>query len=156
MVTSVKMGRLLQDEILTRWELAGYIRNFEYVQSSKFSGGTDYQLTLGGTQNGESSVGLQFLSGLTLFIIPYTVNTDFVLEYSLQHVASGCIYEVTAAADYHTLVGWVALPGALFGGNGARETWTRLSRSLYQQLVDAGAFANPVSCADPDEELSDS
>lgn len=153
MVTSVKMGRLLQDEILTRWKLAGYIKSFEYVKSSSFSGETDYQLTLGGTQKGESNVALQFLSGLTLFLVPYTVNTDFVLEYSLQHVASGCTYEVSAAADYHTTVGVVAIPGALFGSSGDREIWTRLANSLYQQLVDAGAFADPVSCANPGGEM---
>ncbi len=66
MVTSNKMGRQLNDEILGRWEKSEFISDHKYVRSSEFSDSADFRLTLSGHQEGESSTILQVIGGLTL------------------------------------------------------------------------------------------
>ena len=54
MVTSNRAGRLLNDQILRRWKKKGYVSDYQYVESSKFSGNASFNLTLTGP--GEESV----------------------------------------------------------------------------------------------------
>ena len=75
MVTSNKAGRILNDIILDRWQEAGFITGHTYVETSNFSDASVYRVTLSGHQEGESSIFLQLISGLTLTAIPYYVNT---------------------------------------------------------------------------------
>jgi hypothetical protein len=72
--------------ILDRWQKRGLITKETYVKSSKFTGNAEYNLTLGGHQEGHSSVVMQFLSGLTLFLLPYWVNTQFDLPSAPTYV----------------------------------------------------------------------
>lgn len=140
MVSSVKAGRNLNREILRRWKHSGYIASQTYVKSSQFSGRADYNLTLEGHQEGESSVGLQVISGLTLLLIPYWVHSDYDLRYVLEHVQSGRKFEAAASDRYTTVIGLLLAPVSLFLQGGAMRTWTRLGDHLYEDLSAQGAF----------------
>jgi hypothetical protein len=140
MVSSVKAGRNLNREILRRWKHSGYIASETYVKSSQFSGKADYNLTLEGHQEGESSVGMQVISGLTLLLIPYWVHSEHDLRYVLEHVESGRKFEATASDRYTSVVGLLLAPVSLFLQGGAMKTWTRLGNHLYEDLSAQGAF----------------
>lgn len=140
MITSNKAGRLLNEEILKRWKRDGYIESYEYVPSSKFSTGARYRLTLSGSQYGESSIGLQILSGLTLFLLPYSVDQKFDVQYTLEDAAGGT--RTSASAQDHTVM-WTelflffALPWSMSGAN---QTYDAMADHLYEQLRQQGAF----------------
>jgi len=153
MVTSNKMGRLLNDEILGRWQKAGFIAGHSYVKSSEFSGRAEYNLTLSGHQEGDSSVVMQFLSGLTLFLLPYWVNTDMDLRYTLEHVPTGRTFEAHAADDHTVVVSLMLLPAAPFTQGGRTRTMDRLAAHLYEQLESQGAF-DPESWPEPEPALA--
>jgi len=140
MVTSNKAGRLLNGEILARWKNKGYIAEHTYVESSRFTGKADYDLTLSGSQYGESSIAMQILSGLTLFLIPYSVDTRFDVQYTLENVKTGAKYSASVEDSYATwseLFLFLALPVAT---HGASKTWDGMADHLYEQLRAQGAF----------------
>jgi hypothetical protein len=140
MITSVKAGRNVNQMILTRWKKQGLISKENYVKSAQFSGKADYNLTLGGHQEGESSIALQVLSGLTLFLIPYSVNTQLDLEYTIEHVASGKRFEAKAADSFQTVIELFLLPISPFALGGSTRTYERLADHLYNGLAVQGAF----------------
>lgn len=146
MVTSNKMGRLLNDKILDRWVKTELIAEHQYVKSSEFSESSEYRLTLSGHQEGDSSIALQILSGLTLTVIPYTVNTQFDLQYTLEKSVTGCVFEANASDSIKHVVGLLLLPISPFTQGGARRTFERLSNSLYAQLEEQGAFEKHAPC----------
>lgn len=146
MVTSNKMGRELNDEILGRWEKSGFIVDHRYVKSSGFSDSSIFRVTLSGHQEGESSIALQIISGLTLTVIPYSVNSKMDLGYSLENSESGCVFEASASDSYRTTVGLLLLPISPFTQGGRKRTFDRISNDLYAQLATQGAFEEHGSC----------
>jgi hypothetical protein len=143
MVTDNKAGRLLNDEILSRWQREKYITGHRYVPTAQFTGTADYNLTLSGSQYGESSVVLQVLSGLTLLLLPYSVDTRYDVQYTIQNVKTGAEYSAAVEDGYKTwteLLLFVALP---FAFRGANETWSNMADHLYEQLRGQGAFGPP-------------
>lgn len=140
MITSVKAGRTVNDMIMGRWREQGLITSATYVKSSRFSGNADYNLTLGGHQEGESSIALQVLSGLTLFLLPYSVDTQFDLVYTLEHVETGRTFEAKTADNFRTIVGLLLLPITPFAMGGSARTYDRLADHLYNQLAAQAAF----------------
>jgi hypothetical protein len=110
MVTSNKMGRILNDAIFGRWVKSGLITDHKYVKSLKFSDSSEYRITLSGHQEGESSILLQIISGLTLTVIPYYVNTKFDLRYTLENSVTGCVFEANASDSFNQVVGLLLLP----------------------------------------------
>jgi hypothetical protein len=147
MITSNKAGRTVNNVILDRWRRRGLIVGETYVRSSSFTRKAQYNLTLGGHQEGDSSVFLQVLSGLTLCIIPYSVNTKFDLVYTLEHVESGRKFEARAADSYRTITQLLLLPITPFALGGARRTYDRLADHVYDQFAAQGAF-DPASWTD--------
>lgn len=146
MVTSNKMGRLLNDELLARWRKSGFITDHKYVKAGEFSDSSEFRLTLSGHQEGESSVLLQIISGLTLTVIPYSVYSQMDVHYSLENPESGCVFEANATDSYRTVVGLLLLPVSPFGQSGADRTLERIANSLYAQLASQGAFEDRGSC----------
>ena len=100
MITSNKAGRMLNDELLERWKKRGYIAEHANVPSSQFTGKADYNLTLSGSQYGESWIALQIVSGLTLFLIPHSVNSRFDIQYTLEDVKTGAKYSAGVEDSY--------------------------------------------------------
>jgi hypothetical protein len=140
MVTDNKQGRLLNDEILARWKKQAYISEHEYVPSSEFTGKADYNLTLSGSQYGESSIAMQLLSGFTLLLLPYSVDTRYDIQYTLEDVKTGRKFSAAVEDNYKTwieLLLFVAIP---FSMGGASRTWDNMADHLYEQLRAQGAF----------------
>lgn len=140
MITSNKAGRSLNDEILKRWQKKGYIRSHTYVPSSAFTGKADYNLTLSGSQYGESSIAMQILSGLTLLLIPHTVDTRYDVQYLLEDPRSGARYSAAVEDSFHTTIELLLFLAAPFSMRGANATYDAMADHLYQQLRDKGAF----------------
>lgn len=140
MVTSNKAGRMINDMVLDNWKNQNYISNYSYVKLEDFTNTADYNLTLKGTQLGESSVPLQLLSGLSLFIIPDSINTTYDLEYALKNVKTGKTY-TSKVTDNVKSVHWLLFSLAFpFSGNGQITTMDRISEHVYQDFVRQGAF----------------
>jgi hypothetical protein len=144
MVTSNKAGRNVNKMVMDRWQQRGLIATQNYVESSRFTGNAEYNLTLGGHQEGESSVVMQVLSGLTLLIIPYSVNTKFDLVYTLEHVETGKTFQARAADSYRTITELLFFPISPFALGGVTRTYNRLADHVYDQLAAQGAF-DPAS-----------
>jgi len=140
LVTSNKAGRLLNDQLLARWKKQGYIAEHTYVAASQFTGKADYNLTLSGSQYGESSVAMQILSGLTLFLIPYSVDTRFDIQYTLENVKTGAKFSAGVEDSYKTWSELLLFVAAPFSMRGASKTWNSMADHLYEQLRAEGAF----------------
>lgn len=146
MVTSNKMGREINDEILDHWKKEGFVEDHVYVKSSGFSDSSVFRITLSGHQEGESSIFLQIISGLTLAVIPYSVNSKMDIRYSLENSETGCVFEADASDSYKTFVGLLLIPATPFSQGGKNRTFARLSNSLYGQLAEQGAFDDHERC----------
>ena len=140
MVTSNKAGRILNDVILDNWEDNNYISDFTYVKTENFTGDAQYNLTLKGHQEGKSSVFMQVISGLTLFLIPNTMKTSFDLVYELEEVKTGKKYTVEVAENMSTTQWLLFFPAFPFSFVGAYTTYDRIAEHLYQGFVEQGAF----------------
>jgi hypothetical protein len=150
MVTSNKAGRELNEQILGRWKKNGWISAFSYAESSRFTGNADYQLVLSGSQYGDSSIAAQILSGLTLLLLPYSVDTSYDVQYTLEKVATGERYSAGVADGFHTTVELLLMFAAPVSMRGLNATMDAMSDHLYQQLRDEGAFEpGPAGSASP-------
>ena len=127
MITSNKAGRIINEEVLRLWKNKGLIQGTNYVKSSSFTGGAEYNLTLDGNQNGQSSILLQIISGLTLTAIPYYVTTQYDLRYTVENSKTGAKYSAKVSDEHATVVGLLLLPFTPFGQNGRARTMERLA-----------------------------
>ena len=144
MVTSNYAGRLLNDGILGAWKERGYIREAHYVENAAFSGAADYNITLSGTQYGASSIGLQLLSGLTLFLVPYTVTQSYDIQYTLVDVKTGKKYSASVQESNETYFELFLLFTLPVAQRGQRQMMERMGDHLYEQLHRQGAFQRPA------------
>lgn len=142
MVTDNKAGRVLNEEILSRWKKKGYIAEHEYVRSSQFTGTADYNLTLSGSQYGDSSIILQILSGVTLLLLPYPVDTRYDIQYTIENVKTGAKYSAAVEDSYTTWIEFLLLVAAPVSTRGASKTWDHMADHLYEQLRAQGAFGS--------------
>lgn len=150
LITSNFQGRQLNDAILGAWKEQGYIRDQQHVEAGAFSGTADYDLTLSGSQYGESNVALQLLSGLTLTLIPYSVTQHYDLSYSVKDAKSGQLYSATVQDTemaYVQLFLIFALPWAVMNHNANMQ---RIGDHLYDQLRTQGAFESTTAAPRPE------
>jgi hypothetical protein len=140
MITSIKAGRIANDEILKRWKKWGYISSQKYKKDGAFSATADYEVTLSGTQKGDSSIFLQLISGFSLMVIPYYVDTQLHLVYEVRDRRSGKIYTADVSDSYNTIVSLLLVPVSPFALGGGTKTWDRIAGNLYEQLRAQGAF----------------
>lgn len=141
MVTSNYVGRLLIAGILDEWKNRGYIAEARYVEAGAFTPDAEYQLTLSGSQYGESSIVMQVLSGLTLTLIPYTVTQQYDLQVALVDAKTGAKHSAAVRESnksYVELFLLFALPVSI---HNQHELNARMGDHLYSQLVGRGAFA---------------
>jgi hypothetical protein len=144
MVTSNFAGKLINENVLNAWLERHYIRDHEYVEKEAFTGKAAYNLTLTGSQYGESSIGMQILSGLTLFLIPYTVTTNYDIQFTLADVKTGKKYTGGVEESNKTYVELFLLFALPFAINNESAMFERIGDHLYNQLYRQGAF-QPVS-----------
>lgn len=142
LVTDNKAGRILNDAILENWKDNNYISDFTYVKKEKFTGNAQYNLTLKGSQEGESSVFMQIISGLTLFVIPHSINTSYNLIYELENVKTGKKYITEVSEDMKSVSWLLFFPAFPFSLVGANNTLERISEHVYQNFIRQGAFSH--------------
>jgi len=151
MITSNRMGRIINDEILEVWKNRGYIDDSEYVKSSQFTGEADYNLTLSGAAYGESSIFLQILSGLTLLVIPHTIEQKYDIQYTLEDVRTKEKYGASIEASYTQWSQLFLIFALPWSGSGARTTHELMAEHLYDQLLRGGAFEGSMATHQPRE-----
>ena len=149
MVTSNYEGKLLNEQILNKWKDSKYIRDYKYVESSAFTGKADYNLTLSGSQYGESSIGMQILSGLTLTLIPYTVTQNYDIQYTLADVKTGKKYTGSIEESNKGYVELFLIFAFPFGVHNQQEMFKRMGDHLYNQLYQQGAFQPTTGAGTP-------
>ena len=144
MVTSNFAGKLINENVLDAWVNRHYISDHEYVEKEAFTGKADYNLTLTGSQYGESSIGMQILSGLTLFLIPYTVTTNYDIQFTFADAKTGKKYTGSVEESNKAYVELFLLFALPFAANNESAMFERIGDHLYDQLYRQGAF-QPVS-----------
>jgi len=149
LVTSNKAGRIFQDEVLERWQERGWIAGFDYVKSAAFTGRADREITLSGTQHGESSIILQVISGITLLVIPHYVTQNYNVIYTMRDPRTNRSFRAQASDDYTVTMGLLLFPFTPFFQGGRSETWDRIANSLFQQLLEQGAFDDTAAAGEP-------
>ncbi len=147
-VTSEHVGKMLSSQIMTAWGERGYIAGSHFVDNGNFSRTADYTLTLTGSQYGDSSLFMQFLCGLTMFVIPYTVEQNYDLQYVLEDVRSGTTYSASVQGDDSAWVQLFLLFALPVANNGHQETIGRIADHLYEQFRAQGAFEPVVAVSD--------
>ena len=150
MISSTKAGRILTDNILKRWKKSGYIDDYTYVKSGDFTGNADYQLTLSGSQYGESSIAMQILSGLTLLVLPNSTNVKYDIQYVLEDVASGSRYSAAVQDSYKEWTELLLIVALPVSARGANATMNVMADHAYDQLREKGAFSSRAALRDPD------
>lgn len=137
---SAGVGRDINEAIAERWLSLGYVSRYSDVGRDAANGASEYLLTLSGNVDGESPVLLQVVSGLSLLVIPYYVDRKASLTYELHHRQTGQVWRSSVSED-SLMVGWlpfiVALP---FFQTGQSHAFDKMSRHLYAQFVQQGAF----------------
>ena len=149
MVTSNYAGKILNEQLLNKWKDKKYIRNYEYVESSAFTGKADYNLTLSGSQYGDSSIGMQIVSGLTLFLFPYTVTQNYDIQFTLTDVKSGKKYTASIEESNKGYIELFLLFAFPFGVHNQQEMFERMGDHLYNQLYQQGAFQPAARAGSP-------
>jgi hypothetical protein len=142
MITSNKAGRWINKEILKAWKKKGYIENSEYVKSSEFTDQADYNLTLSGSLYGESSIFMQILSGLTLLIIPHSIEQKFDIQYTLEDVRTKKKYGASVQESYTQWSELFLIFALPWSGNGSRAAFEAMADHIYDQLRSEGAFGD--------------
>ena len=143
MITSNVQGMQLNTDILGSWKQSGYIAGERYVENGAFTRGADYDVTLNGSQYGESHIVMQVLSYLTLFLVPYSVTQNYDLQYAVRDGASGQLYSAsvqTTETIYVELFLLFALPWSVRNHD---ANVALIGDYLYEQLRDQSAFQKP-------------
>ena len=143
MITSNVQGMQLNTDILGSWKQSGYIAGERYVENGAFTRGADYDVTLNGSQYGESHIVMQVLSYLTLFLVPYSVTQNYDLQYAVRDGASGQLYSAsvqTRETIYVELFLLFALPWSVRNHD---ANMALIGNYLYEQLRDQGVFQKP-------------
>lgn len=140
MVTSNTVGKALTQQLAKSWKDKKYVSEEKFVGDKKFSGKADYNVLLSGTQYGESSIGMQILSGLTLFLIPYSVTQHYDIQYTLNEPKTGKSYSASVQEANKTYVELFLLFALPFSQSGQHTMIERMGDHLYDQLHRQGAF----------------
>lgn len=145
MVSANYAGTLVNRQIMDSWKERGYIRRVEAVDTGAFTNAADYNVTLSGTQYGESSILLQIVSGLTLTILPYTVTQNYDIQYTVKDLKSGHTYSASVQDSNEAYVELFLLFLFPLGKRGQEQLMATMGDHLYAQLREQGAFQPPAA-----------
>jgi hypothetical protein len=140
LITDNKAGRNVNLALLGRWIRRGYIVAHAYVPKGQFSGKADYNLTLSGVEDAESPTALRIASSCTAFLVPFSENYRFDIQYTLENVKTGAKYSAGVEDGYKKWTHLFLLFAAPFADNGAQRTLDDMADHLYEQLRTQGAF----------------
>jgi len=134
MATSHFFGRVEQSSVVNQWKSAGVVDRETFQKGETWSGNADYEIVLTGSQQGKSSVGMQVLSGLTLMIIPYSVDQTYDITIKRRDVKTGEVKTASAKYRYYQLVSILHLPFFPFILGSEMKADKRLAASLWCQM----------------------
>lgn len=154
LVSSNKMGNEINEAVMDRWRDKGLVRSYVFARPGTSPTSAEYSLVLSGMQDGNSSVALQIISGLTLFVIPYYVDTRYSLEYALVEKSTGRTFKASANNEFFTLVSLLLLPISPFAQGARQRALVRIADHVYRDLHAQGAFqtAPPPAVEAPEPE----
>jgi hypothetical protein len=148
MISGTQAGKLVNAAIMEAWKEKGYVQYATEVDDGRFTNTVDYNVTLSGTQYGESSIFLQIVSGLTLTLLPYTVTQNYDLQYTIEEVRSGNKYSGSAQDSNTAYIELFLLLALPWGQRGQEQLMATMGDHLYSQLTEQGAFRSaPVAAA---------
>lgn len=135
MVTSHFVGKSTLSLITNRWESQDVISHAEYRKNEKWEDDTvDSRVVMSGTRVGHSSILLQIISGLSLMLIPYVVDSVEELEFKRKNLSTGEVTTARAKIRDYKLVSLLFLPFAPFTLAGDMRQSNMLADSVYCQL----------------------
>lgn len=133
--------------IMDRWEDLGIVA--DYGKPGDLRGAPDYTLILSGTRNEEGSVGLAFLSGLTLMLVPSSSTLMYDLKVELIDNRTQRRYEATAKNGVTTTMQILFLPALPFSWIGGKHAVDDIADHLYHELHEQGAFTQGAVAGSP-------
>ena len=138
--SSESMAEMVNRKIMQTWVRQGYASSCVHRGRSPSTGSADYTLTLSGRLDGESSILLQFLSGLTLLCIPHTIHAHGHFAFELKRERDGAAFKANVAEDI-TQISWLPLILCVpWKSSGIDNAMDRVALHLYQKFAAQGAF----------------
>jgi hypothetical protein len=141
--SSASMADKINDGVKHCWLRHGYASSFIHRGRNPGTGNADYTLTLSGNLDGESSVVMQVISGLTLLLIPHAIDAHAYLTFELKRTKDGATFKVSAAEDVHQLTWLPLILGLPWMNAGVDSALDKIGLHIYQQFASQGAFAAP-------------
>ncbi|MFT4840258.1 MAG: hypothetical protein ACI90M_000713 [Candidatus Azotimanducaceae bacterium] len=143
--SSAHMADKINGKLMRSWVRHGYALAFVQRGRSPSTGGSDYTLTLTGNLDGESSVVLQVISGLTLLIIPNTIDAHAFLVFELKRTRDEAVFKATVAEDVNQVTWLPFILGLPWMNAGINHAIDKMALHAYQQFVAQGAFESAPS-----------
>jgi hypothetical protein len=138
--SSASMADKINNGIERCWVRHGYAKTFVHRGRSPGTGRAEYTLTLTGNVDGKSSVVLQVISGLTLLLIPHTINARTYLTFELKRERDGATFKASAAEDVHQITWLPLIVGLPWMNAGVNSALDKVALHIYQQFAAQGAF----------------
>jgi hypothetical protein len=73
-------------------------------------------------------------------ILPYTVDSRYDVQFTLENVSTGEKYSAAVEDSYHTTIELLLILALPFSGRGMNATMEAMADHLYFQLQEKGAF----------------
>ena len=127
-------GQQLSTEVIGVWKKRGYIQDGQFVEGGEFTPASTLRLTLNGSLQGDVSFWMEVLNALTLTLVPYRVTQHYDLQYVLQDVATGKVYEAKVQESEQTWVEGILILALPFSQRGHHAAMERMAEHLYDQL----------------------
>lgn len=127
-------GQQLSNEVIEVWKQRGYIQGGQFVEGGAFSPSSTWRLTLNGSLQGDVSFWLEVLNALTLTLLPYRVTQHYDLQYVLEDVQTGKVYEAKVQESEQTWVDGILILALPFAQRGHHAAVERMAEHLYDQL----------------------
>lgn len=146
---ALQSSATMADKITSRlggsWVRHGYASRVVQRGRAAGTGASDYMLTMTGNLDGESSVVLQVISGLTLLIIPHTIDAHAFLVFELKRESDGATFKASVAEDVNQVTWLPFILGLPWMEAGADHAVEKMALHLYQQFAAQGAFGSAPS-----------
>lgn len=138
--SSASMAETINKKVMRSWLKHGYASSAVQRGRSPGTGTSDYVLTLTGNLDGESSIVAQVISGLTLCVIPYTIDAHAFFVFELKREKDGATFKASVAEDVNQVTWLPFILGLPWMKDGIDHAVEKVALHLYQQFAAQGAF----------------
>lgn len=143
--SSASMAETINENVARTWSQNGYASRSVQRGRNQATGASDYTLTLTGNLDGDSSVVLQVISGLTLLLIPHTIDAHAFFVFELKRTRDGAMFKATVAEDVNQVTWLPFILGLPWMNAGADHAMKKMALHIYDQFAAQGAFEQPAS-----------